>query len=73
MRILNNGGSLVRILVYRGVIVYSLRVGYILASKVSPKAAYVYRTNLVKWVRYKDSNYIKFGTSKEFLSSIVLI
>ena len=40
---LNNGGNLVRILVYRGIIVYSvvrnLRVGYILASKVSSKAA----------------------------------
>jgi hypothetical protein len=64
---------LVRILGYRGVIVRSLRVGYILASKVSPKAAYIYRTNLVKWVRYKASNYIKFRTSKGFLSSIILV
>ena len=53
--------------------VYSLRVGYILASKVSPKAAYIYRTSLVKWVRYKTSNYIKFRISKEFLSSVILI
>jgi len=73
LQILNNGGSLVHILVYGGVIVYSLRVGYILASKVSPKAAYIYRISLVKWVRYKASNYIKFRTSKEFLSSIVLV
>ena len=73
LRILNNRGSLVRILVYRGIMVHSLRVGYILASKVSPKAACVYGTNLVKWVRYKASNYIKFRTSKEFLSSIILI
>ena len=36
---LNNRGNLVRILVYRGVIVHSLRVGCILASKVSSKAA----------------------------------
>ena len=64
---------MVRILVYGGVIVYSLRVGCILASKVSFKAAYIYRTSLVKWVRYKASNYIKFRTSKEFLSSVVLI
>ena len=60
-------------MVYGGVIVRSLRVGYILASKISPKAAYVYRISLVKWVRYKASNYIKFGTSKEFLSSVVLV
>ena len=73
LQILNNGGSLVRILVYRGIIVYSLRVGYILASKVSPKAAYVYRTNLVKWVRYKASNPIKFRKSKEFFSSFNLV
>jgi hypothetical protein len=73
IRDLKNGGSLVRILVYRGIIVHSLKVGYILASKVSPKAAYIYRTNLVKWVRYKASNHIKFRTSKEFLSSIILI
>ena len=52
--------------------VYSLRVGCILASKVSPKAAYIYKTNLVKWVKYKASNYIKFRTSKEFLNNIVL-
>ena len=64
---------MVYILVYRGIIVYSLRVGYILASKVSFKAAYIYRTSLVKWVRYKASNYIKFRTSKEFLSSVVLV
>ena len=29
--------------------------------------------NLVKQVRYKASNYIKFGISKEFLSSIILV
>jgi hypothetical protein len=28
---------------------------------------------LVKWVRYKASNYIKFRTSKEFFSSVVLV
>ena len=64
---------MVRILDYRGIIVRSLRVGYILASKVSPKAAYIYRTNLVKWVRYKASDYIKFGRGKEFLSFLVLV
>jgi hypothetical protein len=53
--------------------VHSLKVGCILASKVNLKAACIYGTNLVKWVRYKASNYIKFRTSKEFLSNIVLI
>ena len=80
---LNNGGNLVRILVCGGIIVRNLGYGgitvrnlstrYTLASKISPKAAYIYRTNLVKWVRYKASNYIKFRTSKKFLSSIVLV
>ena len=58
---------------YRGVIVYSLSIKCILVSKVSPKAAYIYRMNLVKWVRYKASDYIKFKTGKEFLSSAILI
>ena len=53
--------------------VRNLRVGCILANKVKSKAAQVCGTNLVKWVRYKASNYIKFGTSKEFLSSVVLV
>ena len=58
----NSGKVLVYILVYRGIVVcilgyggivvcsmvYNLRVGYILASKVNFKAALVYRVNLVK-------------------------
>jgi len=35
----NSGRILARILVYRGVVIRSLRVGCILASKVSSKAA----------------------------------
>ena len=66
-------GILVRNLGYRGITVRNLSTRYTLASKISPKAAYIYRINLVKWVRYKASNYIKFGTSKEFLSSIILV
>ena len=58
---------------YGGVAVRNISTGCALDSKISPKAAYIYRTNLVEWVRYKASNYIKFGTSKEFLSSVVLI
>ena len=55
---LNNRRGLVRILVRRGIIVRNLGYGgitvrnistrYTLASKISPKAAYIYRTNLVK-------------------------
>jgi len=54
-------------------VVYSLRVGYILASKVSSKAAWVCGINLVKWVRYKASDLIKFGRSKEFFSGFNLV
>jgi len=68
---------MVRILGYGGIIVRSvvrnLRVGYILASKVNSKAALVYRANLVKWVRYKASDYIKFRRSKEFFYSFNLV
>ena len=63
----------VRNLGYRGIAVRNLSTRYTLANKVKSKAAWVYRTNLVKWVRYKASNYIKFRTSKEFLSSVVLV
>ena len=70
---LNSRGDLVHILVYRGVVVCNLRVGYILASKVSSKAAQVYKISLVEWVRYKVSDYIKFGAGKEFLNSVVFV
>ena len=70
---MNNGGSLVRILVYRGVVVRSLRVKYSLASRVSSKAAWVYKMNLVQYVRYKASDLIKFRRSKEFVFGIDLV
>jgi hypothetical protein len=70
-------GIIVYILGYRGIIFHSvvrnLRVEYILASEVNSKAALVYRVNLIKWVRYKASNYIKFRRSKEFLSFLELV
>ena len=53
--------------------VRNLSTRYTLANKVKSKAAQVCRTNLVKWVRYKASNYIKFRTSKEFFSNIILV
>jgi len=80
---LDNGGNLVRILVYRGIAVRNL--GYVgiavrnlgtrctLAPKINSETTWVCRTSLVKWVRYKASNYIKFGRSKEFLSFLELV
>ena len=48
IRNLNNGSDLVHILVYRGVVVRSLKVGCILANRVNSEAAQVYGANLVK-------------------------
>ncbi len=70
---LNNKSDLVHILGYGGVMVCNLRVGCILANRVNSEAIWVYGINLVKWVRYKASNHIKFRRSKEFLSSIELV
>jgi len=80
---LNNRRGLVRVLVYRGVAFRNLGYGgiavrnlstrYALAYKINSKTAWVYRTNLVKRVRYKASDYIKFGRSKEFLSFLKLV
>jgi len=80
---LNNRRGLVRILVYRGIMVRNLGYGgitvrnlstrYTLAGKINSKTAWVYRTNLVKWVRYKASDPIKFRRSKEFFSSFDLV
>ena len=71
---LGSGGRVLAcILVYRGITVCDLGTGCALASKVNSKTAWVYRTNLVKRVRYKASDYIKFGRSKEFLNNVVLV
>ena len=70
---LNNGRGLVRNLGYRGIMVRNLSTGYTLARKINSETAWVCRTNLVKWVRYKASNPIKFGRSKEFFSGFNLV
>ena len=80
---LNNGGNLVRILVcggiivhnlgYRGIAVRNLSTRCALARKINSKTTWVYRTNLVKQVRYKASDAIKFRRSKEFISSLDLV
>ena len=45
---LNNRGSLVHILVYRGVVVCNLSIRYVLASKINSKATQVCKINLVE-------------------------
>ena len=77
---LNSGRGLVRILVYRvrnlgyrGIAVRNLSTRYTLAHKINSKTTQVCRINLVKRVRYKASNYIKFRASKEFLSNVILV
>ena len=57
----------------RGIIVRNLSTRYALARKINSKTTQVYRTNLVKQVRYKASNTIKFRRSKEFISSLNLV
>ena len=58
---------------YGGIVVRNLSTRYTLARKINSRTAWVYRINLVKRVRYKASDYIKFGIRKEFLSNIVLV
>ena len=53
------------ILVYRGIIVYNLRVRCALARKINSKTTWVCRTNLVKWVVNKTGDPIKFKRGKE--------
>jgi hypothetical protein len=73
VRVLVCGGVAVRNLGYGGIAVRNLSTRYALARKINSKTAWVYRTNLVKRVRYEASDYIKFGRSKEFLGSVVLV
>jgi len=73
VRILVYGGIIVRNLGYGGIAVRNLSTRYTLVSKINFKTTWVYRTNLVKWVRYKASNPIKFRKSKEFFNSFDLV
>ena len=65
---LNNRGSLVHILVYRGVVVRSLSIRCVLASKINSKATQVCRINLVEQVSYKAKNPVKFKRGKKVIS-----
>ena len=69
---LNNGGNLVHILVYKGVVVRDLNTRYNLARKVDSKTPWVCRANLVKWVGYKARDFIKFKAGEESISSNVV-
>ena len=70
---LNNRGNLVCILVYRGIAVHNLGTKYTLACKINSKGTWVYEIDLVEQVRYKASNPIEFGRSKEFVGSFDLV
>ena len=58
---------------YGGIIVRNLSTRYTLASKINSKATWVYRTNLVKYIRFKASDPIKFRRGKEFISFFSLV
>jgi len=62
---LSGGRVLVCILVCGGIIVHNLSTRYTLAYKINSKISLVYRANLVKWVRYKARDPIKFKEGKE--------
>ena len=62
---LNNRGNLVRILVYRGVVVHNLSIRCTLASKINSNTTQVCRINLVKWVSYKARDSVKFKGGKK--------
>ena len=70
---MNNRRGLVRVLVRGGIIVRIISTGYTLGSKINSKTAWVCKTNLVKRVRYKASDYIEFRRGKEFLYFLVLV
>jgi hypothetical protein len=53
--------------------VHGLKIEYVLACKINFKGTQVYRMNLVKYIRYKASDFIKFGKGKEFISGFNLI
>ena len=53
--------------------VHSLGTRYTLARKINSKGTWVYRTNLIKYIRYKASNPIKFKRDKEFISFFSLV
>ena len=73
LRICNLGRLRICSLGSKKVLVRNLRIRCTLARKINSKITQIYRINLVKQVRYKASNYIKFKKNKEFLSSVKLV
>ena len=57
---------------YGGIIVRNLSTRCTLARKINSKIAWVYRTNLVKQVRYKARDPIEFEAGEEVVSSDVV-
>ena len=53
--------------------VHSLKIGCALGRKINSKITWVYRMNLVKYIRYKASDPIKFRRNKEFISFFDLV
>ena len=53
--------------------VRNLGTRYTLARKINSKTAWVYKINLVKYIRYKASDPIKFRRGKEFISFFGLV
>ena len=47
--------------------------GCTLAYKINFKITWVYKMNLVKYIRYKASDPIKFGRGKEFINGFDLV
>ena len=73
MRILVYGGIIVRNLGYRGITVRNLSTRCTLARKINSETAWVYRANLVKYIRFKASDPIEFGRGEEFISFFSLV
>ena len=69
---LNSGGTLVHILIYKGVMVCNLVTGCALTHKVDSKTPWVYKANLIEWVRYKARDLIEFEVDKEVINSNVV-
>jgi hypothetical protein len=54
-------------------VVHNLGTGCALACKINFKGIWVYGVDLVEYIRYKASDPVKFGGSKEFINSFDLV
>ena len=77
---MDSGRGVVRVLIcgvrnlgYGGIAVRNLSTGYTLARKINSETAWVCRTNLVEYIRFKASDPIEFGRGKEFISFLGLV